>query len=98
MNEAASNRSAGEERPRLIIAGLVVWVLLQLPRLIAIPLIQDVLEGTESDAWMFPAILDVVVAVAAPSSPSHSGAPVAYGSGSPPWSSSSSPSSTTWTR
>lgn len=66
MNEHASNSTATEERPRLIIIGLVVWVLLQLPRLIAIPLIQDVLDETESDAWMFPAILDVVVAVAAP--------------------------------
>jgi hypothetical protein len=66
MNQAASSPTAADERPRLIIIGLIVWVLLQLPRLIAIPLIQDVLDGTESDAWMFPAILDVVVAVAAP--------------------------------
>jgi len=66
MHEDASNPTATEERPRLIITVLVLWVVLQLPRLIAIPLIQDVLDGTESDAWMFPAILDVVVAVAVP--------------------------------
>ena len=66
MNEDASNPTAADERPRLIIIGLVVWVILQLPRLIAIPLIQGVLDDTESDAWMFPAILDIVVAVAAP--------------------------------
>jgi hypothetical protein len=66
MNEDASNPTAATDRPQLIIIGLIVWVLLQLPRLIAIPLIQDVLDETESDAWMFPAILDVVVAVAAP--------------------------------
>jgi len=58
--------TAASRRIRLLILGLVVWVLLQLPRLIAIPLIQDVLADTESPAWMFPAILDVVVAVAAP--------------------------------
>jgi hypothetical protein len=66
MNQAASNPMAADERPRLIIIGLVVWVVLQVPRLIAIPLIQGVLDDTEDDAWMFPAILDIVVAVAAP--------------------------------
>lgn len=44
---------------------MAVWMLLQLPRLIAIPLIRDVLNGVESEAWMFPALLDVVVAAAA---------------------------------
>ena len=66
MNEDVSNPTAADERPQLIIIGLIVWVVLQVPRLIAIPLIQGVLDGTESDAWMFPAILDIVVAVAAP--------------------------------
>lgn len=66
MNEDASNPTAADERPQLIIIGLIVWVVLQVPRLIAIPLIQGVLDDTESDAWMFPAILDIVVAVAAP--------------------------------
>jgi len=66
MDEDASNPTAANQRPRLIIIGLLVWVLLQLPRLIAIPLIQGVLDDTESDAWMFPAILDIVVAMAAP--------------------------------
>ena len=66
MDEDASNPTAANQRPRLIIIGLIVWVILQLPRLIAIPLIQGVLDDTESDAWMFPAILDVVVAAAVP--------------------------------
>jgi hypothetical protein len=57
MNEDASNPTAADERPRLIIIGLIVWIILQVPRLIAIPLIQGVLDDTESDAWMFPAIL-----------------------------------------
>jgi hypothetical protein len=66
MDEDASDPTAANQRPQRVIVGLVVWVLLQVPRLIAIPLIQDVLDDTESDAWMFPAILDIVVAVAAP--------------------------------
>jgi len=66
MNQAASNPTTADQRPRLIIIGLIAWVVLQMPRLIAIPLIQGVLDDTESDAWMFPAILDIVVAAAAP--------------------------------
>jgi hypothetical protein len=44
MNEDASNPTAADERPRLIIIGLIVWIILQVPRLIAIPLIQGVLD------------------------------------------------------
>jgi hypothetical protein len=55
MRQDVGDSTAADERPRLIILGLIVWVLLQLPRLIAIPLIQDVMDETESDAWMFPA-------------------------------------------
>ena len=46
--------------------GLTAWMLLQLGRLIAIPLIQAVLSGKDSPVWMYPAILDVVVAAATP--------------------------------
>lgn len=66
MKATASDPKPWDLQLRLMIGGLIVWVLLQLPRLIAIPLIQDVLAGVESPAWMFPAILDIVVAVAAP--------------------------------
>lgn len=52
-------------RPRGALSFLSVWALLQLPRFIALPLIADALRGTESEAWMYPAILDIVVAVAA---------------------------------
>jgi len=45
---------------------LTIWVLLQLPRFIALPLIQSVLLGTDPAAWLFPAIIDIVVAVLAP--------------------------------
>lgn len=45
---------------------MIIWALMQLPRFIAMPLIGDVLAGIDSPAWLYPAILDVVVAVAAP--------------------------------
>ena len=41
-------------------------MLLQLPRLVAVPLITSVLDDIDSPAWMYPAILDVVTAVLAP--------------------------------
>lgn len=43
-----------------------VWFLLQIPRFIALPLISDVLNGIDSPAWLYPAILDVMVATASP--------------------------------
>ncbi|HOA66670.1 MAG TPA: hypothetical protein PKL25_06320 [Phycicoccus elongatus] len=60
MTTAASTR-----RPRGVLTFLVIWCLLQLPRLVAIPLIQDVAAGRDDSAWMYPAILDIVVAVTA---------------------------------
>lgn len=52
-------------RPRGVLTFLAIWCVLQLPRLIAIPLIQDVAAGRDDSAWMYPAILDILVAVAA---------------------------------
>lgn len=66
MKANANNPQLSETRPGLMISIIIAWVILQLPRLIAVPLIQDVLAGIDSPAWMFPAILDIVVAVAAP--------------------------------
>lgn len=54
------------KKARLILIGITIWMLLQLPRFIAIPLIQDVLAGSESEAWFFPAILDVLIAASVP--------------------------------
>jgi len=39
---------------------------LQIPRLIAIPIIINVIAGIDPAAWLFPAIVDIVVAVTAP--------------------------------
>jgi hypothetical protein len=53
------------KKVRVLVTAVVVWALLQIPRLVAIPLISDVLAGTESPAWLWPAILDSVLAVSA---------------------------------
>lgn len=45
---------------------LTIWIILQISRLIAIPIVQDVLQGTDESAWMYPAILDIVVAILSP--------------------------------
>lgn len=51
---------------KYIFVFLTVWIILQISRLIAIPIVQDVLQGTDESAWMYPAILDIVVAVLSP--------------------------------
>jgi hypothetical protein len=48
---------------KLFLAGLVIWILAQLIRFIALPLIQSVADGVDSPAWMYPAILDLVTAI-----------------------------------
>lgn len=54
------NFSRGE---KIFFVGLQVWIFLQLSRVVAIPLIDDVASGVESPAWLYPAYLDLVAAV-----------------------------------
>lgn len=51
---------------KYVLIGITVWIVLQIPRLIAIPIIQDVLSGVDEGEWMYPAILDIVVATLSP--------------------------------
>jgi len=48
---------------RVFIIGLIVWILLQISRFIAIPLINEVNSGAESKAWLYPAYLDLFAAI-----------------------------------
>ena len=48
---------------KIFFIGLLVWILLQASRLVAIPLINDIHSGSESAAWMYPAYLDIFAAV-----------------------------------
>ena len=51
---------------RIFLIALTVWILLQMVRFIAIPLIQSIVAGVDAPGWMYPAILDVLTAVVAP--------------------------------
>ena len=51
---------------RVFLVALTVWILLQMVRFIAIPLIQSIVAGIDAPGWMYPAMLDVLTAVVAP--------------------------------
>ena len=63
LTQAKFTRTSSAERIFLI--GLVIWILAQLIRLIAIPLIINVSDGLDALGWMYPAVLDVVAAILA---------------------------------
>lgn len=48
---------------RFFVIALVVWIALQLSRAIAIPLINQIFAGAESNAWLYPAYLDLFAVV-----------------------------------
>ena len=48
---------------KLFLIGLVIWTLLQLSRVIALPLINEINAGGDSEAWRYPAYLDLFAAV-----------------------------------
>ncbi len=50
-------------KQRAFVIGMIVWTLLQLSRFIALALIADIDAGVESEAWRYPALLDVFAAV-----------------------------------
>ncbi len=67
MNAVSSSptTATGAKPPRLAIILLGALALFQIIRISAYTIIQDVLAGTVADAWMFPAIMDVIVGAAA---------------------------------
>ena len=50
---------------RAFIIGTIIWILLQVSRFIAVVLINDIDAGNESEAWRYPAYLDLLAAVLA---------------------------------
>lgn len=50
---------------KIFFIGLIVWIFLQISRLIALVLIEDINNGAESLAWLYPAYLDIFAAVLA---------------------------------
>ena len=63
MRETPKNTAILGQADRIFIVGLIVWILAQLIRFIAIPLIISVASGVDAVGWLYPAILDVVTAV-----------------------------------
>lgn len=51
---------------KYILIGLTIWIVMQITRVIAIPIVQDVLSGVDDPAYLYPAILDIVVALLSP--------------------------------
>jgi hypothetical protein len=58
--------SAGRDRPRLAIILIAVLALIQVPRIAAFQLAQDVSAGHESVAWLYPAFVDIFIGITAP--------------------------------
>lgn len=50
---------------KVFFIGLIVWILLQMSRFIALVLIDDINAGAASEAWMYPAYLDIFASVLA---------------------------------
>ncbi len=50
---------------RTFIIGTMIWILLQMSRFVALVLINDIDAGLASEAWRYPAYLDLFAAVAA---------------------------------
>lgn len=48
---------------KIFLCGLVIWIGLQISRLIALMLIEEINNAAESAAWMFPAYLDLFAAI-----------------------------------
>ncbi len=52
-------------KPKIIIALISLLAVFQTMRVFALPIIQGVFGGQFSDAWLFPAMTDVVIGVSA---------------------------------
>ena len=52
-----------DTKERLFIIGTVIWLFLQMSRFIAFVLIADINQNTASEAWRYPAYLDLFAAI-----------------------------------
>ena len=58
--------AAGHQTPRLAIILIAALALIQVPRVAAFQLAQQVFAGNESAAWLNPALVDVFIGITAP--------------------------------
>lgn len=67
LGENRSTVATGREKARGMVIAVVVWTVLQIPRYIAIPILQNIFSGdTDPIAWLLPALGDIVIATLAP--------------------------------
>jgi hypothetical protein len=58
--------AAGHQTPRLAIILIALLALIQMPRIGAFELAQDVFAGHDSAAWLYPAFVDIFIGITAP--------------------------------
>ncbi len=64
MSDSTTNGVRGlNGMERVFIFGTIIWILLQLSRAIAVVLIDDINAGVASEAWRYPAYLDLFATV-----------------------------------
>ncbi|MFZ2488781.1 MAG: hypothetical protein WAZ19_11720 [Anaerolineae bacterium] len=65
--ETAAHPVGQLKPPRALLVMFLVWGVLQIGRLIAIPILQNIFSGgTDHPAWLLPAFGDIVIALTAP--------------------------------
>src|SRR5216684_5710889 len=65
MNPQKSG-DAGFQKPRLAIVLIALLALIQVVRIAAFQLAQDVFAGRESVAWLYPGFVDIFIGITAP--------------------------------
>src|SRR5712692_4092576 len=65
MNPQKSG-DAGFQKPRLAIVSIALLALIQVVRIAAFQLAQDVFAGRESVAWLYPGFVDIFIGITAP--------------------------------
>ncbi|MEM7126777.1 MAG: hypothetical protein AAF702_10655 [Chloroflexota bacterium] len=66
MEEKRKDSNVMSKKDKVFLVALTVWIVLQIRRFMAIPLILSVNQGIDDPGWMYTAILDVVSATLAP--------------------------------
>lgn len=67
LDEHRSSGTNGREKSRVMVILVVVWAFLQIPRYIAIPILQNIFSGGgDPAAWLLPALGDIVIATLSP--------------------------------
>ncbi len=64
MNQKAESAAAEVDGldKKVFFYGLLFWVIAQLIRFVALPLISSIIDGVDAAGWMYPAILDIIAA------------------------------------